>query len=92
MRIDTPKSLFRAFEKFGILDWRAIHNMCGGDISQHLMAIRFSHTFLFRKQISLEELRGIYSEHGKLLVLQSPSSIPTEIGSALIDRGYEVKS
>lgn len=92
VRIDTPKNLFRAFEKFGILDWSAIHKMCGGDISQHLMTIRFSHTFLFRRRISLKELRAIYSEHGKRPVLQSPSSIPIEIGNTLIDRGYEVQS
>ena len=92
VRIDTPKKLFRAFEKFGILDWRAIHKMCGGNISEHLMAIKFSHTFLFRRQISLKELRAIYSVHGKQPVLQSPSSIPVGICKAIIDRGYEVQS
>ena len=92
VRIDTPKKLFHAFEKFGILDWSAIHNMCGGDISQHLMAIKFSHTFLFRRTISLKELLAVYSEHGKRPVLQSPSCIPMPIVNALIDRGYEVQS
>ena len=92
VRIDTPKKLFRAFEKFGILDWSAIYKMCGGDISQHLMAMRFSHTFLFHRRISLKELRAIYSEHGKRPVLQSPSSIPVEICNAIIGRGYEVQS
>ena len=88
VRIDTPKNLFRAFEKSGILDWRTIYKMCGGDISQHLMAIRFSHTFLFRNQVSLTELRVVYSDHDRRLVLQSPSTIPLAIASVLIERGY----
>ena len=56
VQVDTPKLLFRTFEKFGILDWKAIYEMCEGDTSKNVMAMKFSYTFLLRHAISLSEL------------------------------------
>ena len=45
--VDTAKELLRRFKKFGILGWQELYRMCAGDTSMELMALRFSHTFVF---------------------------------------------
>ena len=89
--VDRPKELFRTFEKFGILDWKELYNMCDGDVAKKLMAMKFSHTFLFRKPVPLSELNGIYGDHGKRPVLQSPSRISPQIYETVVERGFGVQ-
>ena len=43
--IDNPKELFRRFSRYGTLAWQDLHDMCDGEISRDLMALKFSHTF-----------------------------------------------
>ena len=86
--IDTAKELFRKFRKFGTLEWRDICEMCKGDSSKELMALKFSHTFTFRKAISLKELRAIYKEHNTAPVLQGPSRISQPIFQEILQKGY----
>ena len=81
--IDTTKELFRQFRKFGILEWRALYEMCGRDPSKKLMALKFSHTFLFRKPVSLATMREIGISHP-----QGPRKIPSELFHQLLQRGY----
>ncbi len=88
VEIGTAKALFKKFKKFGILEWKDIFDMCDGDPSKEIMALRFSHTFQFRKLVSLDALRKVFDEHGANLVLQSPSKIPTEIFCKLFQLGY----
>ena len=92
VEIDQPKNLFRAFEKFGILGWQEIYDMCEGNVDQELMAIQFSNTFLLRNPMSLEQLRDIFNEHGRQPVLQSPSQICAPILETIIQRGFEERS
>ena len=89
VEIGTPKKLFKKFKKFGILDWDDICNkMCKGDTSKEIMALKFSHTFLFREPISLNDMRTVYEEDGLGLWLQSPSKIPVATFRKLFHRGY----
>jgi hypothetical protein len=48
-----------------------------GDINQPIMALRFSHTELFRHPIPRAKLRAAYAEAGCGLMLHGPSRIPT---------------
>ena len=89
--VDKPKALFRTFRKFGILDWRELYAMCDGDTNRNLMAIKFSHTFLFRNPVTLNELNRIYRFHGKRPILQSPSRVSQEISKTILERGFEVQ-
>ena len=91
VEIDAATKLFRKFKKFGALKWQDIFDMCGGDHLKEIMALRFSHTFLFRKPVSLDTMRKVYDEHGTNLVLQSPSRIPTEVFCKLFQLGYPDK-
>ncbi len=86
--IDSAKELFRKFKKFGILEWRDIFKMCNGDPIKELMALKFSHTFPFRKPILLDELRDIYNQNNTGLFLQAPSKVTPEIFHELFQKGY----
>lgn len=86
--IDTPKELFRKFKKFGVLEWRDLYEMCGNDPLKELMALKFSHTFLFLKPIPLDDIRIVYEKNGAGLSLQGPSRVPPEIFHELFQKGY----
>ena len=95
VEIDTPKVLFRKFRKFGILKWKDLYKLCGGDPSKKIMALRFSHTFLFREPISLGELKNAFEEDNEDragLTLQSPCKVPVGIFRKLFRLGYPGQS
>lgn len=85
VEIGTSRELYRRFRKFGILEWNDLYKMCEGDPSKKLMALQFSHTFLFREPISLEKMRTVYRRN---IVLQGPSTIPPETFHKLFQLGY----
>ncbi|MGQ4809987.1 hypothetical protein NKDENANG_03430 [Candidatus Entotheonellaceae bacterium PAL068K] len=86
--IDTPKALYKKYKKLGILEWKDLYEICDGDDSREIMALKFSHTFPFRHSVSLNELRAIYEEYDRSPSLQSPSKVPKEIVQKIFQRGY----
>ena len=92
VRIDSPKELFRTFEELGALDWKAIFDMCGGDVTMNIMAIRFSNSFLFQSPVSLSKVKALYAESGDALVVQAPSKVPQAVSRKLFELGYGVQS
>ena len=86
--IDTPKELLRRFKRFGILGWEELYQMCAGNTSMDLMALRFSHTFAFRRRIPLNEVRAVFTEDGCGLTVQSPTSMPASIFQKLFKLGF----
>ena len=83
--IDTPKELFRRFKKFGILEWNDLYKMCDHNPLKELMALRFSHTFLFREPISLEVLKSVFEAN---VSLQAPLKLSSKVFHALFQKGY----
>ena len=88
VEIDSPKTLFRKFKKFGILEWKELYEMCGGDPSKKIMALKFSHTFPLREPVSLSAMKTVFKDDGIGLWLQSPLKIPPETFRKLFQRGY----
>ena len=86
--IDTAKELLRRFKKFGILGWEELYQMCAGNTSMELMALRFSHTFAFRRRIPLNEVRAVYAEDGSGLTVQLPTSMPASRFQKLFKLGF----
>ncbi len=86
--IDTAKELLRRFKKFGILRWKELYQMCAGDTLIELMALRFSHTFAFRRRIPLSEVRAVYAEDGSGLTVQLPTSMPASRFQKLFKLGF----
>ena len=62
--------------------------MCGRDPLKELMALKFSHTFLFRKPISLDDIRIVYAKNSAGPSLQGPSRVAPEIFRELFQKGY----
>lgn len=88
VEVGRPKTLFRRFEKFGILGWNEIYEMCGREPSREIMALKFSNTFSFREPISLESLQRASDSVQHSLVLQSPSRIPSSLFERIFSLGY----
>ena len=86
--IDTPKELLRRFKRFGILGWAELYQMCAGNTSMELMALRFSHTFAFRRRIPLNEMRAVYAEDECGLTVQLPTSMPASRFQKLFKLGF----
>ena len=86
--IDTAKELLRKFKKFGILGWKELYQMCAGDTSMELMALRFSHTFVFRRRIPLNDVRAVYAEDASGLTVQMPTSMPASRFQKLFKLGF----
>ncbi len=92
VEIGTAKALFKKFKRFGILEWNDIYKMCAGDPSNEIMALKFSHTFPFRKPISLDTIRAVFRENGTGLSLQSPVKLSMAIFHKLFQLGYPNRS
>ena len=86
--INTPKELFRKFKKFGILEWKDLYKMCDGDPSKELMALKFSHTFLFPEPVPLDVLRSVFEANEVGLSLQAPSKLSPKVFHTLFQKGY----
>ena len=65
VEIGRPKVLLKKFKKFGILEWpdclRCVNAIRHG---RSIMAFVFSHTFSFRKPVSLKTLRAVFKKDG----------------------------
>ena len=86
--VDTAKELLKRFKKFGILGWEELYRMCAGDTSMELMALRFSHTFVFRRRIPLKAVRAVYQEDASGLTVQVPTSMPASRFEKLFKLGF----
>ena len=92
VEVGFPKTLYRKYRRFGTFEWQDIYRTCNGNLSANIMALKFSHTFLFREPISRVTMKAIYQEHRTNLVVQSPSRIPPGIFQRLFSQGYPVQS
>ena len=88
----SPKELFRKFRKYGTFEWRDLYERSGGDVSKDLMVLRFSHTFSFRNDVSLNQIREVFDEDGIGLSLRGPSRIPFHTFNKLFQLGYPEQS
>ncbi len=89
----TPKDVFRSNYKRGTLAWRDISRMCEGrDATREVMAMRFSHTHLFRSTVPYDALTAIYKRHGSSFpVVRSPSRVPHDIFVDIFRRGFALE-
>ena len=84
--VDAAKVLFRRHSRAGTLEWQDIYKLCAGDPMQKIMVLVFSHTFAFRKRISLEQLRAIESR--RAVPLQSPRRLSGDVAEAVFATGF----
>lgn len=90
--IANPQDLLRRFRKHGTLEWQNLYDMCEGEISRDLMALKFSHTFPFNRPVPLSELQKVLEDEGKGLFLQGPTKLSSDTYRKLFDLGYPKQS
>lgn len=89
--IAKAKDLFKRFHRLGIYEWKDILKTCGDNPDDHLMALRFSNTEIFKRPISLQYFTEIVKrEDGKSPFLRSPQVISTRAFSVIYSYGMEL--
>ena len=89
IHVDNPRELFKAYRGLGILKWDDIYEMCGGDLSNKIMALRFSHTYPLRNNVSLDDVRMVYAKRqGKKFNPVSPRCVSAGVFEDLYQLGF----
>ena len=88
VEVGPPKKLYRKFKHHGIFEWKEIFELCHQDPSTEIMAMRFSHTFLFPSPILLDEVTDTFKKNGLKLSLRAPVNVPAEIFRELFRLGF----
>ena len=83
-----PKDLFRKYERYGILEWRNIYEICKKDVNREIMALKFSLTFMFKHRVSLSELNSILKEEEISASLQSPIKLTHDAAKKIFEKGF----
>ncbi len=96
VEIGQPKDVFYNNRSLGTLSWQEIQEMCGGGRVQgvqDIMALRFSHTHLFRSSVSFAALKDVYGSHNlKNPVVQSPSRVPRAVFLDIFRLGFPAQA
>ena len=89
IHMDNPRELFKAYRGLGILKWDDIYEMSGGDPSNKIMALRFSHTYPLRNNVSLDDVRMVYAKRqGKKFNPVSPRCVSAGVFEDLYQLGF----
>lgn len=83
-----PKKLFSMFRKFGVLEWPDIYKICGKDVTNPIMALRFSETYPLSNRVSYSEMRDLLAKFGKSPSLPSPMNISYDIAHSIFNLGF----
>lgn len=87
----SPKALFKRYQRFGVLEWRDLFDMCEGDVNRELMAMKFSRTFMLRNPVSFHQLRDLLKEGGVGASLMSPILIPAYAVKKIFQIGFPLQ-
>lgn len=90
--VKKAKELFRRYNRFGVLEWRDLWEMCGKDSSREIMALRFSRTFMFRRPIPYRVLRRVLQEENLGCGLMSPIKISNLAATRIFQYGFETQA
>ena len=90
VEIGPAKDIFRKHQKRGTLDRKAVVQIANGDPEGEVMALSFSSTHPFSNRVSLDGIRGIYSDlgDGTQFLPISIRTVSAEIFQELFRRGH----
>ena len=91
VEIDEAQKLFKKHRKRGTLEWSDVVKIAHGEPSGEVMALTFSNTIPLRREISLDEARGVFRHHGKPLPLQSPLRLSSALFQDLFKLGFPAR-
>ena len=73
--IGKPKDLYKQYKKYGVYTWDDVYSTAKCNIDNEIMAIKFSHTELFKKPLEWSIFQEILRSHGTATQIQSPTKI-----------------
>ncbi|WP_089727893.1 GNAT family N-acetyltransferase [Candidatus Thiosymbion oneisti] len=86
--IDSAKSLFSRFRRFGVYSWRDVQNLTKNRNDDQVMALLFSYSERFNNPISFDEAQIILERWGmQRNQFQSPLRIPSGAFNDIYHRG-----
>jgi len=57
--VGKPKELYRRFRRLGVYAWKHVLETAEGDVNKEIMALRFSQTESFFRDVPLDTLVGL---------------------------------
>jgi predicted nucleic acid-binding protein/GNAT superfamily N-acetyltransferase len=85
--VADPKSLYRRFKRLGVYRWERVYEVAKKDVSNRIMALRFSDTELFKAPISRKQALSILKNDGIKTQFQSPIYVPAQVFERLYTIG-----
>ena len=82
---DTPKALYARFRRFGVYTFDQV--AASVNRAGRTRALRFTHTELFDRGLSLNRLREMAESHGHRLTLRSPHRLPQVLFEQIVREG-----
>lgn len=76
--VGRPKDLFRQYRRLGVYEWKDLYELADRNVNNNIMAIQFSHTELFSRPVSWQELQQILRHDGSPSQIQSPHRISSK--------------
>jgi hypothetical protein len=88
--LDSPKHLFRRFQRLGVYEWRNLFELAKGDVHRQIMALVFSDTELLPNPIPFQDMQEELVRWGMARnQIQSPLRIPCECFLDIYARGCQ---
>lgn len=89
VELGKPGALHKKYAKFGILEWKELHELCDGNVNADIMVLKFSHTFAFQNSVTLNELRELFLEkENRNLSVQSPTQMAVSTFERVFQLGF----
>lgn len=83
------KELFRQFKHYGIYEWRDIEHLRKGEKDVDIKVLKFSHTELFTKALSYEQVQEVLERHGYgKFNFNSPLKVKKEVFFDIYEEGF----
>jgi hypothetical protein len=82
-----PKDLYHVNRRYGIYEWKDIFDLCDGDISTDIRALKFCHTEVFEYPISFTKIQEIFISNGRK---RNTFASPVEINDTIYFQLYQL--
>ena len=82
--IGKPKDLFKQFRRLGIYEWEDVFSTAKSNLSNEIMALRFSDTEMLSKPLPWDQVTNKLEAVGIKTQLQSPCKIPESVFFSII--------
>ena len=91
VEIGEARELFKKHQKRGTLEWSDVVGIADGDPAGEVMALMFSNTIPLRREIPLDEIRGVFRKHERGFQPLSPLGLSPSLFQDLFKLGFPMR-